>query len=100
MSQSELQLENELITQLNRLGFKSVAIADGDTLLANLKQQLEVFNGTTFSDTEFERIKNHLFKGDRFAKAKTLRDRFVLKRDDETDVYIQFFNMQFWCKNE
>lgn len=100
MPQSELQLENELITQLNRLGFKSVAIADGDALLANLKQQLEVFNGTTFSDTEFERIKNHLFKGDRFAKAKTLRDRFVLKRDDETDVYIQFFNMQFWCKNE
>ena len=100
MPQSELQLENELITQLNRLGFKSVAIADGDALLANLKQQLEVFNGTTFSDTEFERITNHLFKGDRFAKAKTLRDRFVLKRDDETDVYIQFFNMQFWCKNE
>lgn len=100
MSQSELQLENELIAQLDRLGFKSVVIADGDALLANLKNQLEVFNGTTFSDTEFERIKNHLFKGDRFAKAKTLRDRFVLKRDDETDVYIQFFNMQFWCKNE
>lgn len=100
MPQSELQLENELITQLNRLGFKSVAIADGDALLVNLKVQLEVFNGTTFSDTEFERIKNHLFRGDRFAKAKTLRDRFVLKRDDETDVYIQFFNMQFWCKNE
>lgn len=100
MPQSEQQLEKTLIAQLNRLGFQSVTIADQDALLANLKAQLEKFNKTTFSDGEFSRILNHLNKGDRFVKAKTLRDRFVLKRDDNTDIYVQFFNMDKWCQNE
>jgi type I restriction enzyme R subunit len=61
---------------------------------------LEKFNATTFSDAEFTRIFNHLNKGDRFQKAKTLRDRFALKRDDESDFYVRFFNMDKWCQNE
>jgi len=98
--QSEQQLENTLIKQLNRLGFESVEIPDQDALVANLRAQLEKFNKTTFSDAEFERILNHLNKGDRFRKAKALRDRFVLKRDDETEKWIRFFNVEEWCKNE
>lgn len=98
--QSEQQLENELITQLNSLGFESVTIADKDALIANLKSQLEKFNRTTFTDNEFTRILNHLNKGDRFAKAKTLRDRFSLSREDETNFSVRFFNMHKWCKNE
>ena len=35
--QSEQQLENELIEQLQRLGFGGVAIEDGDALVANLR---------------------------------------------------------------
>lgn len=97
--QSELQLENELIEQLTGLGFDPVVIADGDALVANLRQQLERFNETAFSDAEFSRILNHLNKGDRFAKAKTLRDRFALKRDDESTKFVRFFNMDQWCKN-
>lgn len=99
-TQSELQLENELMTQLQKLGFVPVVLADTDALRANLKTQLEKLNQTTFSDNEFERIYNHLNRGDRFQKAKTLRDRFVLKRDDESEVWIKFFNMDQWCKNE
>lgn len=98
--QSEQQLENELIEQLGGLGFESVSIEDGDALVANLRAQLEKFNETKFSDAEFARILNHLNKGDRFAKAKTLRDRFALTRDDDSTFYVRFFNMEQWCKNE
>lgn len=98
--QSEQQLENTLIKQLNRLGFLSVVIEDDSALVSNLRSQLEKFNETKFSDTEFSQILNHLNKGDRFEKAKTLRDRFALKRDDESDFYVRFFNVDQWCKNE
>ncbi len=98
--ESEQQLENNFIEWLNRLGFASVKIDDTDALIANLRTQLEKFNQTAFSDAEFSRILNHLNKGDRFAKAKTLRDRFALKRDDESVFFARFFNMDEWCQNE
>jgi type I restriction enzyme R subunit len=100
MPQSESQLEQSLIQQLERLGFEPVIIEDSDALTRNLRTQLEKFNQTTFSDTEFARILNHLNKGDRFQKAKTLRDYFLLHRDDDTTKHIRFFNMDQWCKNE
>jgi type I restriction enzyme R subunit len=100
MPQSEQELEKTLIAQLNRLGFTSVTIKDSEALESNLRTQLERFNKTTFTDTEFKRILNHLSKGDRFKKAKTLRDRFALPRDDESTFYVRFFNMEQWCKNE
>lgn len=98
--QSEAQLEKSLIERLNRLGFASMEIEDADALQKNLRAQLEKFNGTIFSDAEFSRIQNHLNKGDRFNKAKTLRDRFALKRDNEETFFVRFFNMEQWCKNE
>lgn len=98
--QSEQQLEKTLIEQLNRLGFASIVLGDTDTLIANLRGQLEKFNQTTFTDAEFTKIKNHLDKGDRFYKAKTLRDRFALKRDNDKTFFVRFFNMDQWCKNE
>lgn len=98
--QSEAQLEKTLIEQLGRLGFSPVVFEDSETLVTNLRGQLEKFNETTFSDSEFAKIQNHLNKGDRFQKAKTLRDRFALTRDDESTFYVRFFNMEQWCKNE
>lgn len=98
--QSEAQLEKTLIEQLGGLGFSPVVLEDTEALVANLKTQLEKFNGTTFSDSEFAKILNHLNKGDRFYKAKTLRDRFSLTRDDENTFSVRFFNMEQWCKNE
>lgn len=98
--QSELQLEKELVQQLNRLGFANVEIPENGDLIFNLQKQLEKFNQTKFSDGEFEKIFNHLNKGDRFQKAKTLRDRFLLHRDDNTTKEIRFFNTDQWCKNE
>ncbi len=97
--QTESQLEDALIEQLNVLGFASVTIKDTEALESNLRSQIERFNSAQFSDTEFFRILNYLKKGDRFAKAKTLRDRFNLVRDDETTLSVRFFNMEHWCQN-
>ena len=98
--QSESQLEKSLVERLTRLGFVPVVIEDTTALETNLRSQLSGFNDTTFSDGEWSRIMNHLMKGDRFHKAKTLRDRFALKRDDETISFIRFFNTEQWCKNQ
>src|SRR3989344_2540482 len=98
--QSELQLEKTLVEQLQQLGFFPIVIEDSVALVENLQAQLEKFNQTSFSSSEFTKILNYLNKGDRFQKAKTLRDRFALTRDDESTFYVRFFNMDQWCKNE
>lgn len=97
--QSEAQLEQELVDRLVGLGWAKVALPDVAALHANLKAQLEAHNGLRFSDGEFKRILNHLEKGSVFDKAKALRDRMVLPRDDGTVTHIEFFNTQEWCKN-
>lgn len=98
--QSEQELEKTMMKQLQGLGFDAVVLPDSDAMLANLRTQLSKFNATVFSDAEFSQILNHLNRGDRFDKAKTLRDRFALNRDDESTFYVRFFNMAQWCKNE
>lgn len=90
--QSEAQLEEQLLVQLAGLGYTRVNIHDGDALLSNLKQQLEAFNGVTLSAKEFEAVLNHLSKGNVFEKAKTLRDRFNLTKEDGEKIYIRFFD--------
>ena len=62
-------------------------------MLANLKAELGAFNGLTLSETEFGKVLNHLNRAAGvFAKAKTLRDRMQLKRDDGSTVWIRFFD--------
>ncbi|MBC5837753.1 type I restriction endonuclease subunit R [Flavobacterium muglaense] len=97
--QSELQLENKLIKQLIGLNYASVQIQDGDALVSNLKRQLQVFNQTTFTAKEFDAILNHLSKGNVFEKAKTLRDRFQLTKEDGTSFYVRFFNTEDTSQN-
>ena len=92
--QSEAVLENNLIRQLRDLAYASVQIQDGTALVSNLKSQLEVFNETTFTAKEFDAILNHLAKGNVFEKAKTLRDRFQLTKEDGTYFYVRFFNTE------
>jgi type I restriction enzyme R subunit len=97
--QSEAILENNLIKQLVGLMYVAVKIPDGDALVSNLKSQLEAFNSTTFTPKEFDAIINHLAKGNVFEKAKTLRDRFQLTKEDGTSFYVRFFNSEDWTKN-
>jgi len=97
--QSEAVLENNLLKQLRGLGYASVTIADGAALVSNLQSQLEVFNETTFTAKEFDAVINHLAKGNVFEKAKTLRDRFQLTKEDGTSFYVRFFNAEDTSKN-
>lgn len=98
-SQPEYILEEKLIEQLCGLGYKKVKIRNQNDLLNNLKTQLEIHNKTTFSKQEFDKILNHLAKGNIFNKAKTLRGRFHYVKDDGTSAWIQFLNQEHWCKN-
>ena len=97
--QSEAIIESNLIQQLTSLGYQFVAVHDGDVLLSNLKEQLESFNDTKFSGKEFNSILNHLAKGTVFEKAKTLRDRYNLTKDDGTSFYVRVFNNEDWSQN-
>lgn len=99
-TQPEQVLENNLISQLISLGHKSIVIKTEDDLLNNLKTQLEKHNKTTFTASEFERIVIHLSKGNIFDKAKTLRDKYVLQKDNGDKAYIEFINQDFWCQNQ
>ncbi len=98
-SQSEAQLEEQLIQQLAGLGYNRVKVNSEQAVLDNLQSQLGVFNKTTFSDREFDVILNHLAKGNVFEKAKTLRDRFQFTRDDGNSCYISFYDSENTSNN-
>ncbi|WP_375577656.1 type I restriction endonuclease [Marivirga tractuosa] len=98
-TQPEAQLEENLIQQLASLGYERVRVSDGIQLESNLKKQLEAFNDCQLSQKEFASILNHLAKGTVFEKAKTLRDRFQLTKEDGTTEYIQFFDSENWSRN-
>ena len=99
MVQSELQLEENLVERLTRLGYERVTIPDTAALEQNLKRQLEKLNKITLSEPEFKRVLNHLDRGNVFERAKTLRDRVQLTRDDGTAAYLQFLDSENWCQN-
>ncbi|WDI30269.1 type I restriction endonuclease subunit R [Hyphococcus flavus] len=99
-TQPEQVLEDNLVEQLETLGYDRVTIRDENDLIANLKTQIEKHNKVTLSDTEFERVLNYLDKGNVFKRAKTLRDKFHLNRDDGSSLYLEFLNMEHWCRNE
>jgi len=52
------------------------------------------------TDKEFDRIVNMLNKGSVFEKAKTLRAKQHLVRDNGDNLYFEFINTDFWCQNE
>ena len=81
-TQSELALENKLIDQLQQLGWNRVSITDEESLLVNLKKQLEIHNQTLLSEQEFKQVLNKLAKGNLFQKAKTLRDLVQYTKDN------------------
>ncbi|WP_338240003.1 hypothetical protein, partial [Persicobacter diffluens] len=61
-TQSEQALENNLIAQLQKMGYEKVDIPDENALLANLRATLAKHNNATFSDVEFKQVMNYLNK--------------------------------------
>jgi type I restriction enzyme R subunit len=93
-AQSEQILENNLISQLTKLGYERVSISGDEDIERNLKSQLERFNNITFSDREFKQVLNQLSKGSIFERARNLRERFVVERENGDPVHIRFFNSE------
>ncbi|MDX9705935.1 MAG: type I restriction endonuclease, partial [Weeksellaceae bacterium] len=100
MTQSEQILEEKLIAQLQKLGYKYVPIKNEKNLIANLKIQLEKHNQIQLSESEFEKVLNILKKGSVFEKAKTLREKQHIIRDNGDNLYFEFLNVEHWCQNE
>lgn len=99
-TQPEQVLEKQLIEQLSTIGYTKVNIPDEAALLTNLKTQLEKHNDITFTKKEFERVLNILSKGSVFEKAKTLREKQHIVRDNGDNLYFEFLNTEHWCQNQ
>ncbi|WP_461629432.1 type I restriction endonuclease subunit R [Labilibaculum euxinus] len=99
-TQPEQILENNLITQLQKLGYKSVAINDENDLVTNLKSQLEVHNKIELSENDFKQILNFINKGNVFERAKILRDRVPYTNDKGEHKTIELINQIHWCQNQ
>jgi type I restriction enzyme R subunit len=98
--QPEQILEEQLVAQLQRLGYGLVHLKDEKDLIGNLKQQLEKHNNIQFSKAEFEKVLNILSKGSVFEKAKTLREKQHIVRDSGDNLYFEFINSEHWCQNQ
>ena len=107
--ESEAELENKLLKHLESQDYELVndKVFDQESLLSNLKEQLNIHNKKKLnwfdlSNSEFDRILSHLNKDWIFEKAKKLRDKFWLVRDDNNwdDTYIEFLNQDKWCQNQ
>ena len=98
--QPEYILEDNLVQQLQDLGYKKVVIKDEADLVLNLKSQLEKHNNCTLSDSEFKQILNQLSKGNIYEKAIILRDKLTYTKDNGDTGYIELINQIYWCKNQ
>jgi len=93
MSQSEQELEDNLIEQLIAQGYTRAAVTDEASMLANLKAQIEGLNDVTLTQGEFTKVLHHLNKSSGVLnKAKILRDRMMLEKEDGNTVYLEFFD--------
>jgi len=97
--QPEQILENNLVSQLEKLGYQKVAIKDENELLSNLRTQLEIHNEVKLSNEEFNQILSFINKGNIFERAKILRDRVPYLSDKGKTKTIELINQIHWCKN-
>lgn len=104
---SELELENLFIERLEQIGYEYVDLHTYQDVLDNFRVQLAKLNAkklieakgeASFSDSEFERVMNHVDKKSVYESAKILRDQWVLTLDNEKTVYLSFFD-SIWDNN-
>lgn len=82
--QSEAQLEDALIAQLQTQGYEYVDIHTSAELEANLRVQLERLNGITFTDNEWKGF----FRVKLANQGASFKDKTVLLQDDRTSQLI------------
>ena len=91
--QSEAALEKEFIRMLMEQGYDYLAIHDSDSLINNLRNQLEMLNDYKFTDNEWKRFYNNSISNNNDGIVEKTRkiqeDNIqVLKRDDGTSKNI------------
>ncbi|MGO2869803.1 MAG: type I restriction endonuclease subunit R [Staphylococcus equorum] len=102
--QSEYDLEENVVKQLQDIGYERVTLRNETQLIENFRHILNERNadkleGTPISDSEFKRIMIDISDKSVFESAQILRDKYVLERDDETKVYLSLMNIKKWCQN-
>ena len=91
--QSEQALENEFIRMLTEQGYDYLEINDSESLIKNLRTQLEIVNDYKFTDSEWDRFFNDSIANSNDGIVEKTRkiqeDNIqVLKRDDGTSKNI------------
>lgn len=91
--QSEQALENEFIRMLTEQGYDYIKIHDSESLIKNLRTQLEIVNDYRFTDSEWDRFFNDSIANNNDGIVEKTRkiqeDNIqVLKRDDGTSKNI------------
>ena len=91
--QSEKALENEFIRMLTEQGYDYLEIHDSESLIKNLRTQLEIVNDYKFTDSEWDRFFNDSIANNNDGIVEKTRkiqeDNIqVLKRDDGTSKNI------------
>ncbi|CEG23836.1 Type-1 restriction enzyme R protein [Planococcus massiliensis] len=103
-TQSEAQLENEMIEQLVQLGYAKVSIPSIKNLQENFRIQMdrlnkENLNGILLSDKEFARLLLKIEGKSVYESAKLLRDKQTITRDDDSTLYLQLMDTQNYSNN-
>ncbi|PTE74349.1 type I restriction endonuclease subunit R [Staphylococcus devriesei] len=103
--QSEYSLENEMMAKLKENGFERITIKNDEQLLANFRailneRHVDKLNGQPLTDKEFQRLLTMINGKGIFESARILRDKLLLKRDDESEIYLSFLNTAHWCQNK
>lgn len=93
--QSEAELEKQFIKMLEEQGYEYIKIHNSDSLVNNLKIQLELLNDYKFSENEWEKFfhENIANKNESIAeKTRKIQEDYiqVLKKDDGTsrNIYL------------
>ena len=102
--ESEAKLEEKLIDQLVKQGYKKVQIDTVEDLERNFREQINEHNKfrleeKPLSDKEFDRLMIKISGKGVFQSAKELRQLQDIQRDDGTIAYIELFNTREWCQN-
>lgn len=102
--ESEAKLDEKLIDQLVKQGYKKVQIDTVEDLERNFREQINEHNKfrleeKPLSDKEFERLMIKISGKGVFQSAKELRQLQDIQRDDGTIAYIELFNTREWCQN-
>ena len=95
--QSEVALEKEFIRLLTTQGYEYLTIHDENSLITNLRRQLELLNDYAFTDSEWKRFFTEVLANANegiVEKSRTIQTDHVkvLRRDDGTSKNIQLID--------